>query len=86
MTQFFYGERGESVGRVSDLGSKGFEFETLWGYCIVSMSKTLYPLLSIGSTQEDRKSSRHDLKLVDWDVKHQHNPYDSILRSDTLAC
>ena len=24
------------------------------------------------STQEDRKSSQHDWKIVDWDVKHQH--------------
>ena len=26
----------------------------------MSLSKTLYPLLSTGSAQEDRKSSRHD--------------------------
>ena len=36
------------------------------------MSKTFYPLISTGSTQEDRKSSRHDIKIVEWDVKHQH--------------
>ena len=35
-------------------------------------SKILYPLLSTGSTQEDRKMSRHYLKIVDWGVKHQH--------------
>ena len=36
------------------------------------LSKTFYPLNSFGSTQEDRKSSRHDLKIVEWDVKHQN--------------
>ena len=34
----------------------------------MSLSKTLYPLLSTCSTQED--PSRHNLKLVDWDVKN----------------
>ena len=28
-------------------------------------------LVYTGSTQEDRKMSRHDWKIVDWDVKHQ---------------
>ena len=37
---------------------------------VVSLSKTLYPLLNTGSTQEDRKLSRHDCKIVDLDVKH----------------
>ena len=37
------------------------------GQCIVSLSKTLYPLLSTGSTQED--PSQHDCRNVDWDVK-----------------
>ena len=31
-----------------------------------------YPLLSTGSTQEDRKLSRHELKIVERDIKHQH--------------
>ena len=36
--------------------------------------KTFFLLLSTGSTQEDRKLSRHDSKLeiVDWDVKYEH--------------
>ena len=34
----------------------------------MSFSKTLYPLLSTGSTQE---TSQHDRKFVDWDIKHQ---------------
>ena len=35
---------------------------------MLSLSKTLYPLLGTGSTQEDRKSSQHDCKIVDWDA------------------
>ena len=34
------------------------------------LSKTLYPLLSTGSTQEDRKSYQHDCKTVDWELNH----------------
>ena len=37
----------------------------------VSLSKRLFPLLSTGSTQEEL--SRHDWKIVDWDVKNQNN-------------
>ena len=35
-----------SFGRVFDSGSKGHEFETHHRHCVVSVSKTLYPLLS----------------------------------------
>ena len=38
----------------------------------MSLSKTLYRLLSTGSTQEDRKAFRHDCKIVDCDVKRQN--------------
>ena len=38
----------------------------------MSLSKTLYLLLSTGSTQEDRKTSQHDRKIVDWDLKHSY--------------
>ena len=42
-----------SVGRVLYSGWKGPEFEPHhWGHCIVSMSKTLYPLLSTCSSNE----------------------------------
>ena len=41
-------------------------------HCVVSFGKTLYPLLSTGSTQEYRKMSWHYWKIVDWDVKHQY--------------
>ena len=34
--------------------------------------ETLYPLLGTGSTQEDRKSTRHDWKIVDWDAPTQN--------------
>ena len=34
----------------------------------MSLSKTLYPLLSTCITQEDRKLSQHNLKIVDWDI------------------
>ena len=37
---------------------KDYEFETHWRHYVVSFSKTLYSLLSTGSTDEDRKSSR----------------------------
>ena len=33
-----------------------------WSHCVVSLCKTLYPLLSTGSTQED--PSGHDRKIV----------------------
>ena len=45
-------------GRVLDLGSRGCRFKPHRRHCVVSLSKTLYLLLSTGSTQEDR--SRHD--------------------------
>ena len=44
------------VGRVLDMGSKGSKFETHRRDCV----KKIYPLLSIGSTQEDRKASNYD--------------------------
>ena len=39
-------------GRVLDSRSRGCEFEPYRRHCVVSVSKTLYPLLSAGSTQE----------------------------------
>ena len=45
-------------GRVPESRSRGCGFEAHRRHCILSLSKTLYPLLSTGSTQEDL--SRHD--------------------------
>ena len=35
----------------------------------MSLSKTLFSLFSTGTTQEDRNLSRHDRKIIDWDVR-----------------
>ena len=37
----------------------------------MSLSKSLYPLLSTGSAQQDRKMYKQEGKIVDWDVKHE---------------
>ena len=42
-----------------DSGLKGCEFEPHGRHCVVSWSKTLYPLLSTGSTQEPMKTGNH---------------------------
>ena len=47
-----------------DLGSKGGKFETHRMHCDVSLSKTLYPLLIIGSTKEGKKSPNMNKKLL----------------------
>ena len=39
--------------RVLDSGSRGCRLEPHGRLCIVSLSKTLYPLLSTGSAKED---------------------------------
>ena len=54
-------------GRVLDLRSRGCGFEPHRRHCAESLGKTLYPLLSTGSTQED--PSQYDWKIVDRDVK-----------------
>ena len=45
----------------------------LTSHCVVSLSKTLYPLLSTGSTKEERKPSQHDSKIVNWHHNKQTN-------------
>ena len=56
-------------GRVLNLGSKGRWFKTQRMHCTVSLSKTLYPLLSkYDSTQEARKLFWHDWKMFDWGI------------------
>ena len=54
------GDHRGLVVRVFYLRLKGREFETQRRRCVVSLSKTLKPLLSTGSTQKNRKSSRYD--------------------------
>ena len=50
-------ERG-AQWQVIELRSRGCGFEPHWKHCGVSLCKTVYPLLSAGSTQEN--PSRHD--------------------------
>ena len=57
-------------GRVQDSRLRGCGFEPHQRYCIVSLSKKLYPLLSTGSTQAD--PSQHDWKNVDMDIMNQN--------------
>ena len=42
----------------------------------MSLSMTLYPLPSTGSTQE---TSRHGREIVDWNVKHLKQTKDSVI-------
>ena len=55
-------------GRVLDSGSRGWGLEPHLRHCLLSLSKTLYPLLSTCSTKEN--SSQHDWKIVHWNVKN----------------
>ena len=65
---FSYLKHEDGSGRVLDFRFRGHWFETQQRHRVVSLSNILYPLLSTGSTQE---MSRHGLKIVDWDIKHQ---------------
>ena len=68
--QFYKGTQWLS-GRVLDSRPRGLGIESNWHHCVVSLSRTHLSLLSTGSTQED--PSRHNWKIVDWDVKNQTN-------------
>ena len=58
-------------GRVVDLKSNGRWLETYRRHYVVSMSKTLYPVLCTGLTTEE--SNRPALlNIVHWYVNHQH--------------
>ena len=60
-------------GRVSDSGARGPGFET-YRRRVVSLSKTLYsPKVLVNYPGSDGSVPRHDWKIVDWDVKPQHN-------------
>ena len=58
-------------GRVSDSGARGRVFET-YRDRVVSLSKTLYSQKVLVNYPGSAAPSRHDWKIVDWDVKSQH--------------
>ena len=58
-----------SSGRVPDSRSRSSSFEPHWKHCVVSLNKTLYPLLSTGATQEDWPNITET--LLTRDLKNQ---------------
>ena len=56
-------------GRVLDSRLRGRGLKPQRRHCVVSLSKAHLSLLRTGSTQEG--PSRHNWKIVDWDVKNQ---------------
>ena len=60
-------------GRASDSGARGRGFDPHSGRRVVSLSKIHLPPKSTGNTKEAVAPSRHDLKIVDWDVKLKQN-------------
>ena len=62
-------------GSVLDLAIEGSLARDSSRHCVVSFSKTLYPLLSTDSIQEDSNLFRHNWRIVDWDVKHQYKKH-----------
>ena len=69
-------------GRVLDSKQRGPGLEPHGHYCVVPLSKTHLSLLSTGSIQEDL--SRHNRKIVDWDVKNPIKQTKSTERRLTL--
>ena len=59
----------EAVKVTRSFTSRGCGFELHWRHSVVSLSKTLYPQLSTGSTQKEPIPTW--LKIVNWDVKNQ---------------
>ena len=49
--EFTHVGKEHSVSVEECLRSKGQLFKTHWRHCVVSLSKTFYPLLKTGSTQ-----------------------------------
>ena len=66
----YWGARWLS-GRVSDSGARGRGFET-YRRRVVSLRRHFTPRKYWLITQEAVAPSRHDWKIVDWDVKPQH--------------
>ena len=55
-----------------DSESRGFGFDPHWGHRVVSLSKTHSLPRVLINTQLMVASSRHDLKIVEWDIKPQY--------------
>ena len=60
-------------GRVSDSGARGPGFERPTAAVLCSWARYFTPRKYWLITQEAMAPSRHDWKIVDWDVKPQHN-------------
>ena len=56
-----------SVDKALGLRSKGCLFETHWRHCVVTLSKTLYPLLS---TVQPTKTGNHPEMVRNFTVFH----------------
>ena len=57
------------------------------GLLVQDLQVALHLCPCTGSNKEDRKLSRHDLKVVQWDVKHTHKqtkPMDFSIKFDTI--
>ena len=80
----FIAERSGINGRALDWGSNGYLFEPRrWrSYCVVSFSKTLYPLLCSVLLPPMNNRPRHDWKNVDWDVNNQTKQSTCLLVND----
>ena len=62
-------EKEHFIGRVLDFSLMGCRFESHRRHCIVSLSKTLNPLLIV--MVQNRKHPGITEKIADLDVKHQ---------------
>ena len=69
-----YWEARWPSGRASDSGARDRGFDPHSGPRVVSLSKIHLPPKNTGNTQEGMAASRHDRKIVDWDVKPQPKP------------
>ena len=56
-------------GRVLNLGSRGCRFQPYWRHCIFYLWARHFILCLV--LVQPRKNSRHNWKIVDWDVQNQ---------------
>ena len=61
--------------RSKDFRLKGHLFASCQRYSVASLRKTMYPLLSTGSIQGDNEMSWHYTESVEWEVKHEKQPF-----------